>query len=349
MNDMQIRHGMGNSATAGTAHRRIRRTATHGFTLVEVLVSLVIFGIISLALSMALAEALRGETQLQVNQNHDEVVRTVFDVLTRDIQSAYPSFNSSNSIFIAGGGSSNAAATSTSTNSGSNGIQASTAATGSLLAFTSLAHRIQADDLAAALSNPSGSVSTSTPGQANPTPQWDLALIRYDLDPQKGVLRRTVTTVPNPQQLTSTGDAGMQTMVSDQIVSLSFRYWDGIQLEWRTDWDYEQINQTNAPGTTSTTGTTTSTTATTTPATTGSSTTSTTPTTTANGADTYLPSGVEVTLVIKAKDGSQLKYVTLIPITVTQPLTVMTGTAAPTPPPTPTAGTTPSVDVGSGE
>jgi len=356
MNEMQRQHTIG---CVGAAQRR--RAPSHGFTLVEVLVSLVIFGIISLALSLALAESLRGQTQLATSQDQAAIVRVVFDVITRDLHSAYPSLNSSSSIFIAGGAAANPASTNSSTNSGSNGIQASTAAAGSLLAFTSLAHRIQADDLETAMSSADDSMPSRpqpTNGQPNLNPQWDCALIRYDLDQQQGALRRTVTAVPNPQALTANGDSPIATLVADHIVSLSFRYWDGIQMQWRTDWDYEQVNQSNAAGTSSQTGSTTGQTGATTgqtgASTTGSgsastASTSTASTTTSNGADTYLPSGVEVTLVMQAHDGSLLKYVTLIPILVTQPQSNLTGTATPPTPPTPASGVTPSVDVGSGD
>src|SRR5579862_8995824 len=131
MNEMQRRHTIG---CVVAAQRRRRRAPSYGFTLVEVLVSLVIFGIISLALSLALAESLRGQTQLKSKQDQAAIVRAVFDVITRDLHSAYPSLNSSSSIFIAGGAAANSASTSNSSNSGSNGIQASTAAAGSLLA-----------------------------------------------------------------------------------------------------------------------------------------------------------------------------------------------------------------------
>src|SRR5262249_14706660 len=161
----------------------------------EVLVSLVIFGIITLALSMALGESLRTQAQLKAQQEHSARIRAVFDLMTRDIEAAYATLNSSSSVFIGGG-------------SGSNGGHtASSIAPGSLLTFSSLSHRIVADELSA--SSMTGGSNVALPADAasqNGAPQWECNLVRYDLDTRAGTLRRTVTAIPNLQLLAANPD-----------------------------------------------------------------------------------------------------------------------------------------------
>jgi prepilin-type N-terminal cleavage/methylation domain-containing protein len=300
-----------------------------GFTLVEVMVALIIFAILTLALSMTLSSALHTQAELQEHQEQAGSVRAIFDLLTRDLQGAHASLNDPNSVFIAG-------ATQGQTNPGGSG----------LLTLTSLTQRIESEALAAAQmsagqSAGSGS-ATSSAGQS--MPQWDSALVRYDLDTQSGTLRRIVSAVPNLQTMGGVSRSDTKSVLAENIVSLTLRYWDSSQQTWREDWDFEQQNQSASSGQNTTgqqtsngqnttgqqTGTGQQTTGqTNTPANggTGGQTGNSAGNTSANG-DSVLPTAVEVTLVLRSKDGTPATYITTIPVIAPQPQDAGTGTGS---------------------
>src|SRR5581483_410100 len=133
---------------AAMAAKQRGRKQARGFTLVEALIALVIFGLITFALSMSISVALRAQTVSTERQQDTGEVRAIFGQLNRDLNAASGSLNNPASAFIAGGS------------------QGGRNATGSgLLTLTTLSHRIEADDLAGG--NP---VTT-----AAPPPQSDCA------------------------------------------------------------------------------------------------------------------------------------------------------------------------------
>lgn len=284
--------------------RQTRRYAgcARGFTLLEAMVALIMFGVITTALSLALSSALRSQADAQYHQAQSGAVRAVFDMLTRDIQSAYPSIYDPNSVFVVGGGQSG------------NGVNTSIGSVPSgLLLLSTLSQSIQTSDpnlnpAAAALSN-SGSNTPSAD-----SPQSECALVRYDLDTQSGTLSRTVVDVPSLADMPSGPVNQPQSMLAQNVVSLTFNCWDPNQQTWRNEWDYEQQLQSalNGSGASGQSGTTTQTSATNgqANATTNSS---------ATG-DTYLPAQIHVQLVIRNNDGTTEQYSTTIPIVTPTPL-----------------------------
>lgn len=208
------------------AKRRAHRQA-RGFTLVEALIALVIFGLITFALSMSISVALRAQSVSTQRQQDTGEVRAIFGQLGRDLNAAFGSLNSPASVFIAGG-----------SQDGSN-------ATGSgLLTLTTLSHRIEADDLAGGIS-----VAAAQP----PQPQSDCALVRYDLDPATGTLARLESVVPDPQAVSQPSDSPAN-VLSQRVLAFNLRFWDTTNKTWRTDWDFEQQNQPQQTATNTQTG-----------------------------------------------------------------------------------------------
>jgi prepilin-type N-terminal cleavage/methylation domain-containing protein len=279
---------------------------SHGFTLLEVLVALVIFGVITVALSFTFETALK--TQEANSRRIEEIsaVRAVFDYMTRDLQLAYASSNSTASAFIAGASQS--------------GPQS--ASSGGLLTFMTRGNRILND--AQSASAASGASNTSGPTAATTTnPQSETQMVRYDFDPQAHTLTRSVVAVPNLQVIQQT-TPDPDSVISSLVDSISLRFWDPTALSWRTDWDYEQQNQQS--GATGATGTGAAGTGTGTTATTGASSQSSTAASTATG-DTTLPGSVEVTVTIRHHDSTTATYVATIPVVTSQ---VADGMAPPT-------------------
>ncbi len=288
---------------------RSRRIAG-GFTLIEVLVALVIFGIITVALSFTFETALKTQEANIRRLEEAGAVRSVFDYMTRDIQQSYASSTNPAAVFIAGGGQS-------SSQSGSNG----------LLTLMTRGNRL-VSDMPASSGTSSGPVSGSG---AAAVPQSETAMVRYDFDPQARTLSRTLVGVPSLQalqQANTTDDRVISRLVND----ISLRFWDPTNQTWRTDWDYEQQNQqaatAGAAGTTGATGAASGTTgaAATAPG-----------TTTSNSGDTTLPGSIEVTITIRHADSTTATYVSTIPIVTSQ---VADGMAPPTNNGTTTTGTT---------
>lgn len=329
----------------------------HGFTLLETLVAMVIFGIITVSLSLAFSVALQSQQTNTTRFEESGSVRIVMDTLTRDIEQAYASAQNPACVFIAG--------------SDQGGAANSSNISSGLLTLTTRSNRINAP-YAADPNDPNSQNGQSGPTLGNTTqdnndttpPQSDPALVRYDLDPQSGVLQRTVFAIPNLQYLSQNASGGPETVLANNIVSLTLRFWDTSQQNWRTDWDYEQQNQPSSPvtaaaatttgtgataagtaggtqGTTPASGSAAGGTATAGSGTTGqtgvSAGTSNTQTTSASGGtvsgDPALPGAVEITLVLKRSDGSLAHYQTVVPIQANLP---QDGVAPLTNPPTTT-------------
>lgn len=197
--------------------RRVRRA----FTLLEALVALVIFAIISVALSLSITTAFQAQDAAQRREEEAGAVRAVFSYLRRDLQSAFISKNNPACVFMA--------------NSGAAGGVNNLAA-GSLLTLTTLAHRIETDETTM---NPAGA-GMALGGSANTLtpPQADFMLVRYDIEPSSGSLIRTVSAVPNLEMVGQPVPVP-EAVLADRIANMTLRFWDAEQQGWRTDWSYQ--------------------------------------------------------------------------------------------------------------
>ncbi len=319
------------SLPASLRSARYTRRFQQGFTLLEVLVALVIFGILTVALSNAMSTALRARMLAEARQDDSATVRAIFGILGRDLQSAYASVYDPNSLFVAGGATS--------------GNTSSSGASGSLLTMASLSHRLNTTDpnvdpsVDTANGARPGSVSNSQNGSNDP-PQSPVSLIRYDFDPQSGVLSRVAQSVPSLQNLQQ-ATPGPDDVVASNIISLQLQYWDPTQQNWRDAWDYEQPNLPPSATAATTLALPLSTDTTTTAGGAGAPTASVQASgtsgstsgaaggasgtsgsassgTNANGgtgsSDLGLPSAVQITLVIRKRDGTPGTYSTILPL-----------------------------------
>jgi len=275
------------------------RRSRAGFTLIEALIALVMFGLITMSLAMALSAAMKAQQVSARKQDDAGTARAVFGTMTRDIEAAYGSMNSPASVFITGGASGGGGGGST--------IQTSPG----LLLFSTLSHRIQ--DGRDMSQGPVGGMPTAAQSalSSDTPPQSDMALVRYNLDSATGMLTRTAISVPYAQDLDQQ-TPGPAVTLAQHVVSLTFRYWDFNQQNWRDSWDYEQQNQ---QGVTPTSAGTSS--ATPASGATGSSASSQANQSTTG--DATLPGAVEVTLVVMRENGTTANYMTTIPIVAPQP------------------------------
>ena len=273
------------------------------------LVALVIFGIITVALSFTFDTAMK--TQIANTRRLEELgaVRSVFDYMTRDIQQAYASSNNQAAVFVVG---------QSGQGSTSNGV-----ATG-LVTLMTRGNRLVTDV-------PSTTGATTGPAASSAAPpQSDLAMVRYDFDPQAKTLSRTVVGVPSLDALqqAQTDDSNV---ICSRVKDITIQVWDPTNQTWRNDWDYEQqvqaaANQTagGSSGSTGAAGATGA--APTTPGTTNSS-----------GGDTTLPSQVQISVTIEHADSTTATYTATIPVLVSQ---VADGMEPPTNTTTTTTGST---------
>ena len=284
-----------------------------GFSLLEVLVALVIFGIITLALSGAMTAGLRGRVLAEQRQEDSESTRGVFSILGRDLQSAYGSMYDPNSLFMTGG---------------SGGSSGQSSSSGALLTLSTQSHRITTTDSGVDPTVDTGQAGSSPFSSAqsggNDPPQQSVALVRYDLNPQAGTLSRHEQLVPNAQTIQqATPDP--QEIIANNIVSLKIQLWDPNTQSWRDSWDFEQPNLPAPDTAASTMGfpapAASSNTASATSGTSGTSATSATPanpnlpsaSSTGTG-DVGLPSAVQIMLTIRKANGTPGTYTTILPI-----------------------------------
>ncbi|MCS6776306.1 MAG: prepilin-type N-terminal cleavage/methylation domain-containing protein [Chloroherpetonaceae bacterium] len=197
--------------------RNVQRNTRRGFSLLEALLALVIFTLISFAISLALSTVFQAQAAARRREEEAEVVRAVFGFLTRDLSAAFASANNPAAVFIAGG------ATTPGTTQ---------RASGSLLLLSTLAHRIDFTD---------GQVAATGPGVVA-MPQADFMLVRYDYDPATGSVFRTTATVPNLEVIERLSPSP-ESLLAERVTGLFLRFWDAEQRGWRTDWNYQQRNR----------------------------------------------------------------------------------------------------------
>src|SRR2546421_11370817 len=184
----------------------------HGYTLLETLIALIIFALVSAATGFALSAAIRGQDAVQKRADEMQEARAVLSTLSKDIRAAYASAGNTNTFFVASG-----------------------AETGVILTFTTLNHRI---DLG----------QTVTAGAADNTvtmPQSDVAVVQYSYDPERRELDRSELTVPNPDAIPQPGNPG--TVLSRRIRSIQFQFMSDPTAGTRSDWNY--VTQAQQTGT----------------------------------------------------------------------------------------------------
>lgn len=197
--------------------RSVQRNARRGFSLLEALLALVIFTLISFAISLALSTVFQAQAAARRREEEAEVVRAVFGFLTRDLSAAFASASNPAAVFVAGG----AALPGTPQR-----------ASGSLLLLSTLAHRIDFTD-----------GQTAAAGSSAVTmPQADFMLVRYDYDPATGSVFRTTATVPNLEVIERL-QPSPEALLAERVTGLLLRFWDAEQRGWRTDWNYQQRNR----------------------------------------------------------------------------------------------------------
>ncbi len=297
---------------SGTCRRpgRSARCRTSGFTLLEALVALIIFGIIMAAMSNAMSGALRARAVAEQRQEDSATARAVFATLGRDLISAYGSNYDPNSVFMTGNG------------SGTSG-SAGGASGAPLLTFASMVQRVVTSDPNVdpnSSISPSGgapmSLGSSSSGSNDP-PQNTVALIRYDLDRQSGSLTRIVQAIPNLQLIQQASPAP-QNVVATHVVDLQIQFWDPNQQTWRGDWDFEQQNLPAPDTAAQTMNFPTSTNTSTSSSSSSSSTSNPTNPNSTGSSDVELPTAVQITVKFQRSDGSISTMTTVLPIAAQQ-------------------------------
>lgn len=300
-----------------------RRVSKNAFTLIEVLVSLIIFGIITAALTMAFSVSIHAEQRLAAYRRNDAVVREIFGTLQTDLAAAYPSPTDPTSLFVA--------------NTQPQGQ--TTQFDAGLLTLSTFTGRLQNTDpaLDPLLAQSSSSSSTQSMGsssmlnssQGTSQPQWDEQLVKYTLS-ASGTLRRQVIGVPNLQLLSSQGTStstGISDSLAHNVTSLTLQFWDPTQQTWVPTWDFEQplyaqyLTQLKQQNSQSTQGS----------GSTGSQS-SVSSMSNSSGNET-LPPFVKITLVLTGPDGQPESYETETPVGGYEPI-------QPNIPPPPTTSTT---------
>ncbi len=264
------------------------RAKKSGFTLIEVILSLVIFTLLMGAIAMSLQTSFRAQRITEANQEQTGNVRAIFGLLTRDLHAALGAKTNPVSVFQAGGG-------------------------GTLLTLTSRTAGVIAPGLDAGSEDGSGSSGSTASGAGFVPPQSDIALIQYDFNSAAGELTRSVVSVPNQQSLTGGSPANSnsdpKSALGRRIVSLTLKFWDASSKGWRNVWNFR--GQAPAPPAQSgdgQTGNASDPNSGTNPPVSEAATSDT-------GGDTTLPSAVEIECVVKGNDDRTETYTTRVSIT----------------------------------
>lgn len=185
---------------------RLVANKQRGFTLIEVIVALTMFGVIMTAVTFAVSAVLQASQRSQQRLNASTDARGLLSFLGHDLQAAFASTQNPSSIFIGNGG---------------DGANSSIGNMGVLTLATSL-HRIDAPEL-----DDTGS-STAQPaspnGQGMSPPQSDVEMIRYDFDPETKVVSRQHSGVPNLRLLAQQTSLP-ETVIARNVLEFRLRFW----------------------------------------------------------------------------------------------------------------------------
>jgi prepilin-type N-terminal cleavage/methylation domain-containing protein len=241
-----------------------------GYTLIEVLVAMIIFAIIASATGFAVSMALKSQHGIRLRTDELQEARTVLNVITRDLRSAYASAGNQNTLFLAGGNES-----------------------GTLLTFTTLAHRIV---------DPNRGNATTQTDQVQANPQSDIAIVQYSFAPETGTLSRLESAIPNPDTLVQSDRP--DSVLSRHVRTVTFQFLVDPTTGFRQEWNYitPQPSQTGTQ-----TGAA------------GAGVTAAASTTTQTNGDTTLPQSVQVLIEFIDSEGIPRQYSTVVMLPATQP------------------------------
>lgn len=181
-----------------------------GYTLIEMLVAIIMFALISVATAFLLTAALRGQADLRRTAADAQEARALLAVITRDIRSAFVVTDSASTYFVATG-----------------------ADSGPILQFTSLASRLLPDPTGSGVSDPYG---------ATALPQSGTVQISYDYDPETMVLSRLATTLPGGESYPESGLPDW--ILSRRVQSIVFTFVDA-DGNTRNEWNFQKADTTD--------------------------------------------------------------------------------------------------------
>lgn len=181
----------------------IRLRVQRGYTLIEMLIALIMFALISTATAFLITSAVRAYSRMGDESVETQEARAILATLTRDLRSTFVVTGSPSTYFVATG-----------------------ADSGPVLQFTALASRLAPDAADAA-----GAYETSTV-----MPQSDVLQITYYYDPSTRVLSRLVSSLPDTSTIPEPG--GPEYILSRRVALLSFMFEDGSG-NVRSDWNFQ--------------------------------------------------------------------------------------------------------------
>lgn len=176
------------------------------YTLIEMLLALVIFTIISVAVSVAYGSVVRAQNNINTADATNREASEVFSEICRDLQFAYASANDPNTMFIANMG---------------------TGLGQPVLLFSTWSRRLYLSQS-----------DITTPDQSQTQyviPRSDHEIVAYFWDPQSSDLYRCTTTIPNTSLLPQPGDPGSTRF--QNIQALDIECYDGSS--WQSSWDFQ--------------------------------------------------------------------------------------------------------------
>ncbi len=184
------------------------------YTLIEMLIALVMFAVITVATGFILTGAIRAREATQARVDEATEMRSLFGTLGRDLRATFVVANGANSYFVAPGNGS-----------------------GTILTFTTMASRIALD--------PATDAAGPTAATGAARPQSDVWLVSYVFNPETGVLDRCVTRVPNPDTIPQ--EQVLVTEVARNLRSIEVVFPDPVNGD-RSDWNYMVDTSTTATG-----------------------------------------------------------------------------------------------------
>jgi prepilin-type N-terminal cleavage/methylation domain-containing protein len=176
-----------------------------GYTLVEMLIAVIMFALITVATGFMMSGGMRGQQQIREKASDAQEARALLSTITRDLRSLFAVTGSPATYFVASG-----------------------ADSGPILQFTTLASRIIPDPVVDSYLGTTGSESL--------VPQSDNMQVTYDYDPSTHVLSRLVSRLPGVETLPEVG--GPEWILSRRVGYITFTFYDA-DGNTRTEWNYQ--------------------------------------------------------------------------------------------------------------